>query len=174
MPKYSSYSALGTTIQGAEIDDGAITEIKTDGSVAGATINLNTWQWESVDAGTWTTNINAVKYGAQYVTNTSTSNGDALTYKVFLPKGTYKIAVLQNKHTTMGIVDFKFNTVEKTSMDFYGATVDNFKQESANFFITESDTYNMQLIVDGKNGSSTGYGVQIIALSIIKVSNATS
>ena len=82
----------------------------------------------------------------------------ALTYKVYLAEGTYTLRLYARKSATAGIVDIYFDAAEVASFDQYDAVLTlNQIFTQTGITVASGGMVDMQCIVDGKHGSSSGH-----------------
>jgi len=120
--------------------------------------------WDSIGQGTW-----GVGHGASiyigYVNNGSKADGDNLSYKVWLPSGTYTLLLLCRHHPDGGIykVDIDGATV-LTYDSYYVALENNQRVVQTGIAVTENKIRDIKLKVDGKHASSSDYSMYVHAL----------
>jgi len=99
--------------------------------------------------------------GSMIVKNTTTPvSGDYVEYKVSLLAGTYRCAYGLVRNTNRGIVKFYVDDVLKDTYDCYHASAEGIAR-NVSFIIATSKDVTLKWIVDGKNGSSSGYLCEI-------------
>lgn len=89
--------------------------------------------------------------------NTSNANGDNISYKVFLAKGTYTVGLLHYRAINRGIVDIYIDATKVTSFDCYGAYLVNVFLTDAGNVVTTSGIKTIKLQINGKNPASSDY-----------------
>jgi len=178
MPTYSSFNALGSSIEAGEIGTGAVTadkiaadavtEAKINSAAVGSSVFIHLIQPDTVHQGTFSFNVeNNSGYNGQIV-NSSGNNGDSCSWDFWLEKGTYKILILYKKGDK-GIGDVYFNDSEEASIDFYNAAAQyNLIEEITGLSVTTAGLQNLKFIVDGKNASATNYTLALNSIFIIK------
>lgn len=124
----------------------------------------------TVGQGTWTSTPYAV-IGYHYLYNTSVADGDNISFETYLDKGTYSLNILFLRNTDKGILKIDIGPTggvltEVASIDTYGGALNNVSDTTTSISIATAGRKTLRLRVDGKNGSSSGYGVftQIITL----------
>lgn len=125
--------------------------------IQGASGNL----W-ATGTGTWTgSGTDGNGFAGNTLTNTSNANGDYVTKQFTVPaSGTWKCRVVANATNGSGILDVLLNTVSKGTHDFYDASAGVYNQWSAEITLgalTANTVYTLDLKVNGKNASSSGY-----------------
>jgi hypothetical protein len=124
--------------------------------IAASEFGQGTWEWASSSTYSY--------YTMWY--NTSNGDGDNLSFKVFLAKGTYILRLVTIKDTNRGILDFDLDGVEIASFDLYGAF--NNVILGAGFVVAESGLKTLKARVDGKNASSSGYFGPITMIGLFR------
>lgn len=119
--------------------------------------------YNAIDQGTWAFNVPGVKNWLAYLQNTSGADGDALSYKVTLAPGTYIIMLLYMASSVAGIAKIKIDGIERMSEDLYGAS-DAALMARQGIVVSGPGIYDVQLIIQGKNGSSGGYYCSVSAI----------
>jgi hypothetical protein len=114
------------------------------------------WTAQSVGQGTWVAAISAALYKAGYYYNSSTADGDNITYTFFCGAGTYTIETLFYHATIEGIIDIYIDGVEVDSVDCYSASPANLVNSTTGQVLT-AGSHTLKYQVDGKHASSTDY-----------------
>jgi hypothetical protein len=171
MASDSVFSPLGTSIENAEITDGTIAEAKLAAALQTKVndkgcghIIISLFKPSAVIQGTWDNSIQTSTINGYYIRNeTSHADGDEINYKVYLAAGTYVLLVLYRKSNDAGILDVKLDTVDILSaLDTYDAgTTFNNISETTGITVSTAGIKTLQLVVDGKNGSSSNYKLHI-------------
>lgn len=127
------------------------------------------WTRDSVGQGTWTwIYYTGYPYLTQYY-NSTLADGDNLSWKRYLAKGTYTLKLLACACSDAGIVDIDIDGEEIASFNLYDASGDADKiNTQANIVISESGIKTIRLRVDGKNASSSSYRAQISMIDIYR------
>jgi len=102
-----------------------------------------------------------VIYSAQFyqllVHETSAANGDAIQAQFSIAAGTYTISILGFQGTAYGILDIYIDgSVVISGQDWYGGGGFNTIQ-SAGSIVLSAGVHTFKIVVNGKNGSSSGY-----------------
>lgn len=148
-----------------ELGAGAVTNAKLGTDLAiGGIQHIHIQFYNSIGQGTWDTACPNVNYfNVALLNNVASSNdGDNITYKVYLPAGTYKLWFIANKGTTKGILDIDIAGTEVASFDCYKASGEanhEFTQDSIS--IATNGLKDLKFRIDGKNASSTNYATEI-------------
>lgn len=89
----------------------------------------------------------------------SSANGDTLTYGyAFLDAGTYTMTIWHEKYTDRGKADFYVGTNNVGTVDTYnGSLARDQVSYLSNIVVTVPGTYLIKTVINGKNGSSSGY-----------------
>lgn len=123
-------------------------------------ITVNPLSYDSIGQGTWVLISEANCWGRHPLWNSSHTDGDELSYKVSLVKGTYTVFLLAKTHTYNGILDIYIDAAEVASFDLYGnPSVNNVIYTDPNNVIASGGLKTLKLKVDGKHASSTDYYV---------------
>ena len=169
MPTYSSYSALGYDVQTAEIDDDAVTDAKLSAAV-GTRIEIRVPFNPSVGQGTWVLSRNENYTGDWYYRNSTEADGDNITFKVALQRGTYTLRIYVAKNSGACILDVDLGGTEIASEDLYtGAGTDyDYIMEQTSITVSASGVKDLKLRADGKNGASANYGINFVKIELIR------
>lgn len=121
-------------------------------------IFLSPWFYDSVGQGTWIIGAyDALNIRGSWLANSSNANGDNVSYKAYMAAGTYTLKVVAVTSPEQGIVDYKIDGVEVASFDWYSAGTIRNVIKTQGFVIAEAGVKTIQVIINGKNGSSIGY-----------------
>jgi hypothetical protein len=168
----SAGSALGSTIENAEISNGSVTLEKTDGVSGEGGFSLD-YLNPSVINGTWEVVYSVSVYPYTWLIRNGSAvqaaNGNEINYDVFLSKGTYKLIIYFWKSSDFGILDVYYDGVEVGSQDCYAAGSSMDKVEITGITGTGENS-TIRLVVDGKNGSSADYRVWITGIILQRTS----
>uniref|UniRef100_A0A6M3M0R0 Uncharacterized protein n=2 Tax=viral metagenome TaxID=1070528 RepID=A0A6M3M0R0_9ZZZZ len=122
-------------------------------------ITILTHSADSVTAGTWA--VSAGSYGLATCFGNNGSQNDALIYKVYLAKGTYKVKAIGKTSNSSGIVTLSLDggTTPLTTIDMYSnPDVNNaIVNGAASFTISSSGIVDLTTIIKAKHASSSGY-----------------
>ncbi len=138
-------------------------------SIGSGHIFIGLFAYSSIGQGTWAFRTpGAPGWGADIFDNDgSVADGDNISFKVYLAKGTYTLAIVTLKGANAAIVDFDIDGGEVASFDLYnaGALQNQRLTDTGNVIATEG-LKTLRMRVDGKNGSSSAYYafVQMIIL----------
>lgn len=114
--------------------------------------------YASIVQGTWSFSSDTGCYMAGSWYNTSSADGDGLTYDISLDAGTYTLIVLSKKWSDRGIVKFYLDATLIATIDLYAAAATrNVIDRTTSISVASSGTYTLTRIVDGKNGASSDY-----------------
>jgi hypothetical protein len=114
------------------------------------------WSAQSVGQGTWVAAISPSLYKTGYYYNSSTNNGDNITYTFICSAGTYTIETLFYHATIEGIIDIYIDGVEVDSVDCYAGSAANLVNTTSGQVLT-AGSHTLKYQVDGKNASSSDY-----------------
>lgn len=111
--------------------------------------------------------------GYNFVTANGGNQNDAISYNVYLHKGTYTLYLLNRRYTNRGIVTVYIDPVDTGpttsygTIDLYGADASNVQVSLANIVIPESGLKRVTLKVATKNASSSGYYLIISSINFV-------
>lgn len=93
----------------------------------------------------------------------ASANGDTFTHGFQVGEGTYTLTVLGRHLTSAGRVDWYVDDVLVASaQDWYaGSAAPNITKTVADIVIAEGGWHVLKGVVNGKNGSSSGYDLQL-------------
>ena len=93
----------------------------------------------------------------------ASANGDTFTHGFQVGEGTYTLTVLGRHLTNAGRVDWYVDDVLVASaQDWYaGSAAPNITKTVADIVIAEGGWHVLKGVVNGKNGSSSGYNLQL-------------
>ena len=122
--------------------------------------------YNSIGQGTWAYGVDDALYLNGRFTNTSETNGDNISYKVYLAAGTYTLRFHCLKGNSHGIVDIDIDGVEKASFDLYNAAnIINQVISATGIVVAVGGLKTVRLRMDGKNGASSSYRMYLMAFS---------
>jgi len=121
-------------------------------------IEILPYAYSSVGQGTWALIINAAYLFCGYIYNTSHTDGDNISYDIYLDAGTYTLCVLHSTINNCGILDVDIDATEVDTFDCYSAApVVNVKATQTGIVIASAGRKTLKLRVDGKHASSSDY-----------------
>lgn len=136
-------------------------------SIGAGHITILPFNYESIGQGTWVLQDGAgTCWGEWMWRNTTNANADNITYKVYLAKGTYTLALLLCKHGSAPIVDVDIDGVEKASFDLYEVVSAKNIRVTQTAIVMTAGLKDLRIRVDGKNGASGGYQFHIQAIAL--------
>lgn len=101
--------------------------------------------------------------------NTSAAQNDAISYDVFLPKGTYSLDFFYRKIATGGIATFSIDGGAVGTVDTYNAaTADNNVTTLAGIVVPTTGKHTITVSVPTKNGASAGFVLQFQYINLRK------
>ena len=117
----------------------------------------------SASQGTWVAMAAGPNYAYShsYLSNSPGNNGDYVTYTVWLPAGNYRGGVGYYKDPSRGILSVAVDDIVKASVDCYIGSNYNIGYLGFDFTLTSSGEHSLKFKVDGKNASSSGYGMNL-------------
>ncbi len=123
---------------------------------------------DSILQGTWAGEEWAGNtYGSSY-NNSTTNDGDGIRWTRFLSAGAYKFALEYRRNTNQGIIDLEVGGSVKDSIDAFGASA--YMTNITNVTVPVSGLQNIDLVINGKNGGSSDFGMKVFQLRIWRVS----
>lgn len=121
-------------------------------------ITILPFSYVSIGQGTWVLSFDAGKYLGGAFWNSSATDGDNVSYKVYLDAGTYTLLISGNTWPHAGITDIYLDAVEIASFDWYAdPVVKNVRQLQTGITVASSGIYTLKIQLDGKHASSNGY-----------------
>lgn len=116
----------------------------------------------SIGQGTWAIYADTNQNLNHKLQNSSFTNADNCTFKIYLAAGTYKVQILTATHPNYGILQLLLDNVGITSNDLYSAgLVNNVICETASVSVASSGLKDLKINVNGKNVSSGSYYVVV-------------
>ena len=130
-------------------------------------IMVGLWESLTVVAGDWGLDVGT--YGFTVANSTTPADNDEITYKVYLAKGTYTVGITAPKGTNRPILDIEIDGVSKGTIDLYFYISDpDYKDISISFDNSSSGIKTLGLKVNGKNGSSSAYLIEILSVTLFR------
>lgn len=122
-------------------------------------IDINLIAYNSIGAGTWAFTNTTTHYNNGSFGNGAThSNGDNVTYNVYLTAGTYSLRMIAKKLSGGGICKVYLNAENIAIFDTYNSgDLDNQIFSQTGIAITANGIYSLKLNLEGKNASSSNY-----------------
>jgi hypothetical protein len=116
-------------------------------AIAPSSVGQGTWAWTG-----------ASRFLGGVFNNTSAANGDNVSYKVYLAKGTYTLVLVGTKANNQGIVDIDIDGVEVASFDKYsGTSLTDKTFTQSGIVVGTAGIKTLKYRLDEKNASSSGY-----------------
>jgi len=128
-------------------------------------ITLFLYNYNSIGQGTWIIlpDANQFLYGSIY--NSSISDGDNISLKVYLAAGTYTLRILWIKFSVAGKLDIDIDDVEVASLDWYAAvTAYNSFLTQTGIVIATSGIKTIKFRAHGSTGGGYYVGATTVAL----------
>lgn len=123
----------------------------------------------SIGQGTWVWGAGITQYSGWIYYNTSNVNGDNISYKVYLSRGTYSITFLNSTGLTFGILDLLIDGISKGTIDLYSdPAVANVIKTLTGCGIYTNGMHIITIKVNNKHASSTGYYIVFSELSFYR------
>ncbi len=147
--------------------DEAAARAAADAIIGGGHITILPLSWSAIGQGTFAIIADASAYTGWIAYNSSVANGDNISYQVYLAAGTYALLLLTVTATNRAIVDFDIDATEVASFDCYsGAAVYNALKTQTGIVIATSGLKTLKARIHGRNGSSTGWFLNIIYIAL--------
>ncbi len=133
------------------------------------------WVFKSIIQGSWVREITDLQYYCGDMTNgSSMAQNDELSYKVWIPEGTYTIYMVAVTDTNHGVTHIEIDTTEVGTMDWYnGSTLRNVVKSIASVNITTSGLKDFDVKLATKNGSASAYNAQIALIWLERTGDST-
>lgn len=118
----------------------------------------------AVGQGTW--ELQGTAYLDKQMFNASRVDGDNISFDVSLRAGTYSIDMTVYLDNYNGVMDIDFDGIEKGSMDLYAGADSSSVYSITGIVVATDKVVTIKFRVDGKNGSSSGYGIGFGSVNI--------
>ena len=130
-------------------------------------ITILPWDYSAIGQGTWIFDISASEILNGNFRNSSSADGDNISYKAWLATGTYTLLIVYRKNPNHGIMDVDVDGVEEGSVDTYaGGNTFNNVFTITGVTVATGKLLDIKIRVDGKNGSSGNYQLRIQSLGL--------
>lgn len=97
-----------------------------------------------------------------FARQSASANGDSFTQSCFLRAGTYTLSIEGQTNTANGILDWYLDNVAAiTGQDWYAAAQNKNVVKTGTITIATDGYHVLKAIVNGKNGSSSGYNIDL-------------
>lgn len=148
--------------------DAAITTHAADGDAhaQGGHVVLFAVYYNSIGQGTWTPTVLSTTRFQTYLLSASAADGDNVSWKAYLPKGTWTLRLSYVRNTDKGIADIDIDDTEVVSLDCYGVADADAELSQTSISIATSGLKTIKLRVDGKHASSSGYAMGVAAIAL--------
>jgi len=126
------------------------------------------FSYDSIGQGTWVawTDSNQAYRG---IYNSSNADGDNISYKIYLAKGTYKLICLASKNADRAIMQILLDGSEIASWDLYNdSMVNNALLSQDNIAVNSDGIKTITIKANGHNASSSGYYVAFSYLALFR------
>jgi len=130
-------------------------------------INIFPLNYDSIGQGTWVYGALCTRHlGGRFYNNGVVADGDNLTYKVFLQKGTYTLRIVNTTTGQCAIADYDIDGVEVASRDWYsvGDTPEVIYTETG-IVIATSSLKDFRVRLDGRNVAADSWKIFIQGMS---------
>lgn len=122
----------------------------------------------TIGQGTWALNANTSQFLNGFMNNSSGTNGDNFTYKVYLAVGTYDLSVLCYKNSNMGIMEITIDGTQRINEDLYSAGATWNHVINTSFSVSSAGLVDFVVNVNGKNASSSGYYINLSCVMLTR------
>jgi len=164
----ASVLTVGTNGYTLVADSGETTGLKwvAGGNTQGR-VEILPYAYSAAGQGTWALIINAAYLFCGYIWNSTHTDGDNISYDIYLDAGTYTLCVLHSTINNCGIIDVDIDATEVDSFDCYSAgAVVNVKTTQTGIVIASAGRKTLKLRVDGKHASSSDYYAAVNWISL--------
>lgn len=130
-------------------------------------ITVLPFSYDSIGQGTWEYGTDSTAYFQGWLKCASHTDGDEVSFKVYLDAGTYTILMMGREHTYCAIVDVYIDEDVVATFDWYGGSgVSNIEKRDTGNVVATAGLKTLKCKVNGKHASSTDYFlyIQYIAL----------
>lgn len=132
-------------------------------------VTILPFAYHSVIQGTWAFTNSSTTRVMGYLANTSLAQNDELNFKAALSAGTYTFVLFTAKNSNHGICHVYVAGTDEGQVDLYnGSLVENQISKVTGVTVASGGIKDINLKMETKNGSSTGYYLQLYALAIYK------
>lgn len=160
------------------LDPDAATKLYVDSAVppTGDTqgrVEIPPWAYSSIGQGTWVFYLGGAIHTGQWAAamwyNSSSANGDNISYSIYLDAGTYTLCLLHMKTASCAIIDYDIDDVEVFSHDQYAA-IDAFNQITfaTNISIATAGRKTLKMRVHGRNASAVSWQCNTNWMALIR------
>jgi hypothetical protein len=129
---------------------------------------IDIFQPDSVVQGTWGFNCGSTEAYGQ-LRNTTTADGDEITYTNYMTTGEYVFRLLYSKDDNCGIIKVYVDSDLVLTQDSYNAADSKNNAADNTYTVTGSGVKTITIKVDGKNGASSDYMIKIQALMVRRI-----
>lgn len=155
-------------LDAAKVTAGIFAEARIPGSISGeGHIFIVPFAYVSIGQGTWVwwADVASAFYGSGFWYNSTHADGDEISYKVYLAKGTYTLGVMGITDVDCGIIDIYIDAAEEASFDLYSdPQIPNVWFTQAGITVGTSGLLTLKVLVDGKHASSNNHFCKINAI----------
>lgn len=121
----------------------------------------------TVGQGTWIASANSGAVGCNKFENSSATDGDNCTFKLYLHTGIYTLNILYLKNDFGGIGEISLDGNNITTIDMYtSGTIWNNIVNVTSINVTTAGVKDLTLTVNGQNASSSSY---VFAIQYVQV-----
>ena len=150
MVQISTGSPLGSSVSMNEL-------VGTDLTIGSRVIFFGL-DYDSIGQGTWVFPVNTSQHFSSACQNSTTADGDNISFKVWLAKGTYSITLDYWKNNNQGIIKIDIDGTTVMTVDQYNSSAtSNMQTTETGINVSTSGLKTITFKVDGKNASSSDY-----------------
>ncbi len=120
-------------------------------------IHFSPWQYDSVIQGavSW---AGTSDQNRGILWSDTPADADGVAFKAYMPDGTYTMKMVGTTKSNQGIVKIKIDGITVSTWDKYAAgETNNAVKTETGIIIENAGVKEIRVVVDGKNGSSSGY-----------------
>lgn len=130
------------------------------------------WAYTATPTGTWAIQAATVYIYNYILTNTSTNDGDAIDYQIYLEEGFYTFTVIGVIGTVHGNMELLIDGVSYGTINCYTVnTTYNIKKVWDRKYITEPGFKTLRIRANGKDASSGDYTLSLNYITIKRLLN---
>lgn len=155
-------------VQGVQGDTGPQGPTGAAGETQGGLVTILGNAWVSNSPGsTWVWSADANQTFSRYITNTSNSDGDGLTYNLVLNAGSYTIQMIGYTDMMGGLLDIYVGGVKVDTYNMFSGGPVNDVEFSTDIAIAIGGLTTFELVING-NGAGGGYNAWWSAVTFIE------
>jgi hypothetical protein len=123
------------------------------------TIYISPWMYDATVQGTWEILVSGSYMRRAALITNPPADQNAVNFKDYFEAGTYTLQIIGTDNSSQGIMKVKIDGSTVATWDKYAAgTAHNQISTTTDIAVALSGVKTIQVLVDGKNGSSSDYG----------------